>query len=66
MCMSPHQMTSATIELRIQEMRKLLEDGPAGRDLTEWERNVYSQRLEWFEEVLKERANDGTYHTAGV
>lgn len=67
MCMSPHEMTSTNLELRINEMRRLVRANESnGRPLTTWERNVYIKRSDWFEEILKERANNGTYYTAGV
>lgn len=55
MCMSPHEMTSATIEERIERMEEWVAQGAIG-----WQR-----RIDQFRELLKERANDGTYHTAG-
>lgn len=60
MCMSPDEMTSARIEQALIDMRVWLED-PACRD-----RNYWDRRVENFEKLLKDRAEDGTYATAGV
>lgn len=55
MCMSPHEMTSAMIEDRIEQMKEWIAAGST----------IWSWRLHQFEQVLKERADNGTYHTAG-
>jgi hypothetical protein len=59
MCMSPHEMTSARIETMIQDCRRWAEDG------SPVVRSVYSNRADQLEKILKERAKDGTYDTAG-
>lgn len=50
MCMSPHEMSTERIEAAIANMKEWI-DG--GNSYWEW-------RLEQFEAVLKERANNGT------
>ena len=54
MCMSPHEMSSAKIEEVLQYWKGQLEEDP--NDLfAKW-------RVDEFEEILKERAEAGTYH----
>ncbi len=62
MCTSPHEMTSARIEQHIQSLKKDLADREG---LDSFYRRYYEGRLESFIEILKERAEDGTYDTAG-
>jgi hypothetical protein len=64
MCMSPHQMSNTRIEEQIQNYRTYAEqyaDVPNFEDLG----RRYLRTAEQLEEVLKERAEDGTYDTAG-
>ena len=57
MCMSPHEMTSKRIEELVSYYKEYLEAHPDAR---------YAQRqIENFTAILKERAEDGTYDTAG-
>lgn len=60
MCMSPHQMTSARIEEIIQSYKENLEDPKLA-----YYHNIYRGSIEHYEAILKERAEDGTYDTAG-
>lgn len=61
MCMSPHEMTSAHIEELIQGIDK---------DIAQYPNHVYRRiwegRRERYVALLKERAEDGTYDSAGV
>lgn len=68
MCMSPHEMTSARIEQIMASYQQRLEESAngTGEKLDPWTVRVWTGKVENFEKVLKERANDGTYHTAGV
>lgn len=61
MCMSPHEMTSARIEEIIASSKEILED-----EKDPWYQEYYQDRLEHLEALLKERAEDGTYATAGI
>ena len=56
MCMSPHEMSTARIEQIIQEYKNLLEDPSVSHY-----HNNYCSHLELYEELLKERAETGTY-----
>jgi transcription initiation factor IIE alpha subunit len=58
--MSPDEMTSAIIEQRIADCQKVIDENPNSAYRRDWERAV--DRLT---EILKERAEDGTYDTAG-
>lgn len=62
MCMSPHEMTSARIEKIIEDSRRMIEEGL----LDSYISSIYEERIEEFEKLLKERAEDGTYATAGI
>lgn len=57
MCLSPEQMTTARLEQRIEELKDLLEGFAPGHPY----RGVYEGRLEGYEKILKERADNGTY-----
>lgn len=57
MCLSPHEMTTARLEQRIEELKDLLKKFAPGHPY----RGVYEGRLEGYERILKERANAGTY-----
>lgn len=57
MCMSPHEMTSARIEQIIENYKRYLEEDPGDR--------YWEGKIENFTAILKERAEDGTYDTAG-
>lgn len=61
MCMSPHEMTSREIEEAIAGYDRWL-NGP----LTDGTRRYWEGRRERFVALLKERAEDGTYDTAGI
>lgn len=64
MCMSPHEMPSAMIETVIAEFNVLVaQDEERGFTARA---NMYRGRVEGFEAILKERADDGTYDTAGA
>jgi hypothetical protein len=57
MCMSPHEMSSARIEEIVQWYKEDLEADPGDR---------YAQgQIDNFTAILKERAENGTYDTAG-
>jgi len=58
MCMSPDEMSSARIEEVIAEMEGWIENGD--------DRKFWSWRIEEFQKLLKERAENGTYATAGI
>lgn len=64
MCMSPHEMPSEMIEEIIEEFTVLIAKDEE-RGLTA-RANMYRGRVEGFEAILKERAEEGTYHTAGA
>lgn len=68
MCMSPHEMTSARIETIVASYRQRLEESAngTGEKLDPWTVRTWTGKVENFEKILKERANNGTYHTAGV
>jgi hypothetical protein len=55
-------MTSAHIEEHIQYLK---EDLASREHLDSFYRSYYEGRLEGFIAILKERAEDGTYDTAG-
>lgn len=58
MCMSPHEMTSARIEEIVSYYKEYGEMHPKNAR--------YAQRqVDVFTAILKERAEDGTYDTAG-
>jgi hypothetical protein len=59
--MSPHELTSARIEELIRSLEQLLADRPNHIFRKTWE-----GRREQYVDLLKERAEDGTYGTAGV
>jgi hypothetical protein len=61
MCMSPHQMTSARIEESINYYRSYAEKESTSASNARWAQGL----IENLERVLKERAEDGTYDTAG-
>lgn len=50
MCMSPHEMSTSRIENAVEQMKRWIAQGD----------DFWSWRLQQFEEVLKERANNGT------
>lgn len=56
MCMSPHEMTSAKIEQEIEKIESWLNDPNCPH------RGYWEGRLQGFKDILKERAEDGTYH----
>jgi hypothetical protein len=60
MCMSPHQMTSAAIEHHVREYREYAEK-PEYKSMAP----SYLWHADQLEKILKERAEDGTYDTAG-
>ncbi len=60
--MSPHEMKSARIEQLIENMERDILDPTIDR----WYRSYYEGRVESFRAILKERANNGTYATAGI
>lgn len=61
MCMSPHEMTSARIEEIIAYHERQYAADPNGT-YAGW----HQRKADNFREVLKERADNGTYATAGV
>lgn len=60
MCMSPDEMTSVQIEESIAYFKEMLQG-----EQDKWYRDTYEWRLNEFELLLKERAENGTYDTAG-
>jgi hypothetical protein len=58
MCMSPHEMSSSQIESTIQGYREYAEKYESMAPSYLW-------HAEQLEKVLKERAENGTYDTAG-
>lgn len=56
MCLSPHQMTTARLEQRIEELKDLMERRPE-----RYPSYIWGSRLEGYEQILKERADNGTY-----
>lgn len=67
MCMSPHEMTSARIEQILASYRERLAKGENewGEPLDRWTIQTWTGKVENFEKLLKERADNGTYATAG-
>ncbi len=61
MCMSPHEMTSARIEESIEYYRSYAEKESTSPSNARWARGQAGN----FEKMLKERAENGTYDTAG-
>lgn len=64
MCMSPHEMTSARIEEASLVIQEWIESYRAHGN--ESLASLWTGRLEGYEKVLKERADSGTYDTAGI
>lgn len=60
MCMSPDEMTSARVEEVIQEYREFIDNNMYPEYHDRWRATV-----EHLEHMLKERAENGTYDTAG-
>lgn len=60
MCLSPHEMTSARIEYDIEKAKAYADQAHA--DSRYWDERAWLQRAENFLKILKERAEDGTYH----
>jgi hypothetical protein len=58
--MSPHEMTSARIKEIIQRYKENLEDPSLS-----WYHQSYRWQIDEYEAVLKERAENGTYDSAG-
>jgi hypothetical protein len=54
--MSPHEMSSQRVEEIVQEFNELLEDSKLS-----YYHNYYRGQLEQYEQLLKERAEAGTY-----
>jgi hypothetical protein len=63
-CMSPHEMTSARIEEDLVWLKQEIENW-RGKRGTARTVQIYEGRVKAMEELLKERAEDGTYATAG-
>ena len=62
MCLSPDEMSTAQIEAIVVVYRRALETGLSlGRPVTQHERTAIAFRLDQFEQLLKERAEAGTY-----
>lgn len=60
MCMSPHEMTSARLEQDLQEWRGMAEKARAkGVASTKY----YDAQADRIAAILKERAEDGSYHS---
>ena len=57
MCISPHEMTSTRIEKEIEMMERWLNE-----DRDKFSQNFYRRRIEMLQGLLKERAENGTYH----
>ena len=58
MCMSPHEMKSSRIERDLDTIRKGVAEGRLREGFWKW-------RVQNLEKILKERADNGTYGTAG-
>lgn len=65
MCMSPHEMTSTRIEEFVAQFKALLDNPHYAGDYWKSSRQVWEGALANYEQLLKERAEDGTYDTAG-
>jgi hypothetical protein len=61
MCTSPHEITSARIEELIVGIEQDIAQYPNHAF-----RQIWEGRHERYTQLLKERAEDGTYDTAGV
>lgn len=59
MCLSPHEMSSERLEELIQDSERFLNNPRVLVD--DWRRQVHEGRTENYRELLKERANNGTY-----
>lgn len=57
MCLSPHEMSSAEIEEALASLREWV-NSP---DISDRYKQIWSGRIEYFEALLKERAENGTY-----
>jgi len=57
-CMSPHEMKSSRIENDIASIKRQMAEGKLRS-------GYWDARVENLEKILKERANNGTYETAG-
>ena len=57
MCISPHKMTSARIEEEIVSLERWLTEPRHAKS-----HNFYRARIEKLQALLKERAENGTYH----
>lgn len=58
MCLSPHEMTSARLEELIQASENFLADPYFN---SSWLRQIHEGRIENYRQLLKERADAGTY-----
>ena len=59
MCISPDEMTSAELEAEVVGLERLLGSDRVQRDF--YLKNYYRSRIEALGELLKERAEAGTY-----
>lgn len=57
MCLSPHEMSTARIEERLSQMRRVFAKGLSTPEIEA----MYKWRIGEFEKILKERAEAGTY-----
>jgi hypothetical protein len=58
MCQSPDEMSTERIEYAITNIRRMLEEEDG---ISDQNRRMWTERLEGFERILKERAENGTY-----
>lgn len=65
MCLSPDEMTSTRIENAIHYWEEDMQNDPEWYERNPSEAQVVRARIENFRALLKERADDGTYATAG-
>ena len=66
MCMSPHELSSARIEQLIQSLEEDLVDPQFAGERWNNYRRTWEGRRDAYVQLLKDRAEDGTYDTAGV
>lgn len=59
MCLSPHEMSSKRLEELIQDSERFLNNPEVLVD--DWRRQVHEGRIKNYRELLKERAEAGTY-----
>ena len=58
MCLSPHEMSSERLGELIESSEKFLDNPAVLAD--DWRRQVHEGRIENYQKILKERADNGT------